>query len=730
MPQADHISAKTIDDALTLEIAATPKQYVYAIEEVSRVADVVVVKVDLDKSKDHGLDESLEGAAAWWPGPPKGFADVLSVDPERETINLRYVTPQPPTASDTLFVYPPLFLEALRDWWRVGPNAEAAIRWFEEVESGRQHKDSETLPSHQFPWLRRAQRDAFNLPAWTCAFLDGPPGTGKTTTLGAVLASYLIQHPGSRVMLLSTTNTAVDQALVAVDKALEKLPGTWPLRRKCKRLGHHYQARHYQSPVDRTHLLPTPDPALVKALAELESQRPDAQDIVAYSSWKRQVELLRAKLKTNLELVLLSSRLAAMTTCAAMFWTSALYQCTPFDLIVFDEASQVGLAYAMALATFGKRVLFAGDPAQLAPIVQSEHRQPRHWLGRSAFDAISPPPGSSVFLDEQSRMNPEICAVVSRLFYSGKLRVAEKESRDLVWQLHRVLRHERAQYCQQVVAITVPASSTWSQKYHGPLRYDSAKAVAGIVADLAASEDPNSILVLTPFRAQRALLRPMLRQISKNVSVSTVHKAQGSERRTVIFDPVDGTSNFLLGDQARRLVNVALSRAEARLVLMLSEADRQNLLFADAAFRSKTHLQSTPNAPGQNRSNSPTATPSPAEPIESYVRNPAFPRCLKGKKIEYKSIIGIVTHVSGNQFTIHPESGEDVIYHADFIKSILRGNGHNGGATRQTSRSRHDSPGEWPEKTCNNCGRQIRLVKTPSGWRPYELGAFVPHRCY
>ena len=36
--------------------------------------------------------------------------------------------------------------------------------------------------------------------------LWGPPGTGKTTTLGVLVAEYLDRHPGAKVLLLSTTN--------------------------------------------------------------------------------------------------------------------------------------------------------------------------------------------------------------------------------------------------------------------------------------------------------------------------------------------------------------------------------------------------------------------------------------------------------------------------------------------------------------------------------------------
>lgn len=75
-----------------------------------------------------------------------------------------------------------------------------------------------------FPHLRAGQRKAFDL-LWTMpqAICGGCPALGKTTTLGALLASCVVQKPDLRILLVASTNQAVDQALVAVDKALEQL---------------------------------------------------------------------------------------------------------------------------------------------------------------------------------------------------------------------------------------------------------------------------------------------------------------------------------------------------------------------------------------------------------------------------------------------------------------------------------------------------------------------------
>lgn len=46
-----------------------------------------------------------------------------------------------------------------------------------------------------------------------------------------------------------------------------------------------------------------------------------------------------------------------------------------------------------------------------------------------------------------------------------------------------------------------------------------------------------------------------------------MHRAQGSERTLVIFDPVDASSTFFNGKEGDRLINVAISRAKAHVVI-------------------------------------------------------------------------------------------------------------------------------------------------------------------
>ena len=58
--------------------------------------------------------------------------------------------------------------------------------------------------------------------------------------------------------------------------------------------------------------------------------------------------------------------------------------------------------------------------------------------------------------------------------------------------------------------------------------------------------------------------------------MSTVHKSQGSESKIVIFDPVDGSSVFLNSEGGKRLINVALSRAQAHVIFVVNRNDLTN----------------------------------------------------------------------------------------------------------------------------------------------------------
>jgi DNA replication ATP-dependent helicase Dna2 len=575
MQRPEFMSQQEIIAALEEELRVSGKPLKFAVSDVKPDGPALFKIFINSTDSSHGLDESLEGAAAWWPGPPKGTADVLSVSAEHDQINIRYLSGPPPRKGGQIVLHPPRYLEALRDLWKSPLFAEASLGWLEKVTALTYSPllDVRSVPG--FPKLRDRQRQAFGLLDREFGFLWGPPGTGKTYTVGALMASYLRQRPQARILLLSTTNWAVDIALLSVDRSLEELEQTDPAahesRQRCKRIGTHFIAANYKG---REHLLPVVDSDLVRRIAELEAEMPDRSNAAAYASWKDKISALRAQIPKPVD----QAQVAAMTTTGAAFSYRSLQARKPFDLILFDESSQVSLPHALALAPLGRRVIFAGDHKQLAPIVRSAHPDAKKWLGVSMFKYMNPQ--NRCFLNEQSRMAKEICDIVSCVFYEGGLMVAENCAADAEWRAERRVHFVHGIGTDRVHVEKCSAEGDFKQtKYGKGTRYKSAEYIGQIVPSLTGQVGEENVLVLTPYRAQRGLIKTFLRNAGQTkVLVSTVHRAQGSEYHTVIFDPVIATGDKLLGHpvEGPRLINVALSRAKARLVVIMSVGDCAN----------------------------------------------------------------------------------------------------------------------------------------------------------
>ena len=255
--------------------------------------------------------------------------------------------------------------------------------------------------SPSFPELRTRQRSAYTLVSYQAGFLWGPPGTGKTRTAASITADLISSDANARILLLAPINSAVDQLLISVDKQLSVSLKGQQLRTQCARIGSNFVARNYE---DRRHLLPHGKDELILEKARLENMQPRADDIEARAQWQREMDRVTAELRSEVELVLRERRVVAMTTILATMHYKVLREHAPFDLVVFDEASQTGRAISLILALLGRRALVAGDTHQLAPIFSSTHPLAGKWFGRTLFDEYMHPKHPSTCF---STSNPE-----------------------------------------------------------------------------------------------------------------------------------------------------------------------------------------------------------------------------------------------------------------------------------------------------------------------------------
>lgn len=105
-----------------------------------------------------------------------------------------------------------------------------------------------------------------------------------------------------------------------------------------------------------------------------------------------------------------------------------------FDVLFVDEAGQVSLANALAVATAAHNIVLLGDPLQLAQVSQGSHPEGaeksvlEHLLGE--YKTV--PPDRGLFLEESWRMHPEVCAFVSAIVYESRLRSAAECANQVV----------------------------------------------------------------------------------------------------------------------------------------------------------------------------------------------------------------------------------------------------------------------------------------------------------
>ena len=538
-------SLSEIKTALEDERATTVPPLPFTFGEVSPNRETWLIKpCSPPANVDVMWSQLVEGASLRWQGASAkdhGWGEIIELRPDSGEFILSTEGGLPPEIGQTAQVEPADFIAPLLAQWEDTP-------WRDQIGEtmiAREAPPLRPISSAAFTWLRANQREAFSLLAHRHAFVWGPPGTGKTVTLGALVATFLSANPLGRILLVASTNQAVDHLMLATDRALAELghgvENPSSPRKACRRLGRQADRRRYRN---CTHLLPT-----------------------TKDGRESRAQVLHT---------LTHARVIGLTATRALLETPTLRAVPAFDLLVVDEASQVPLALAFALLPLAKRGIYAGDPAQLAPVYSARTPSAQKWLGRSLFELRThlAPPSATVLLGEQARMAPDICAIVGRLFYEGRLTVCPRAAADPAW---REKRGQAAGGRPPFDIVSVPEPGRYSRSRGGPVREASSSLIVEQVREALNHVPPGEVLILTPFLAQMRLILEQLRAAGlPRVSVSTVHRAQGGERLVVFFDPVLGRSPFLRGEAGARLINVALSRAQARLVLFLAEEDKIN----------------------------------------------------------------------------------------------------------------------------------------------------------
>jgi len=488
-------------------------------------------------------------------------------------------------------------------------------------------------PSYLDDGLRNTSQQEAIQKSLSCRtlFIWGPPGTGKTATLGYVIANYLRQR--KKVLFASNTNRAVDVGLLSTLDALEKI-GLQMEPDRMTRFGEpaleeeRVADLQFDAQMERLlekrrgeagdwiHLLSRQEELkeLVKKRLE-QGEKPTAKHAMELEMIDEKIrslggrEVLESKITESLsvnERAELARRYLVATTLAKVC-TSELFGGLEFDAVVVDEGSMASLPYLMVLAARARwhRVI-VGDPMQLPPISVTEDREASRFLEKDIFTTVSGTdsteglfawhdehPQITSFFDTQYRMKPSLAELISAVFYEGRLKSQQAghgvNGTDTGTDGEREMPFdglpERACHLIDTSRYNPVLTQEPGERGFRPLNEVHQQMIERLIGNMLGkgirSED---IGVMVPFRSSVYTLRNRLWNASiRDVEIGTIHTFQGREKPYIIFDTV--MSGELQRGQVRhysvrpldeeknglsvpRLLNVAFSRSQKELMVL------------------------------------------------------------------------------------------------------------------------------------------------------------------
>lgn len=468
------------------------------------------------------------------------------------------------------------------------------------------------------------------------SFVWGPPGTGKTSTLGYIVANFMLR--GDRVLFVSNTNRAVDVGMLSVMEALMATGSTAEIpnitrfgdialsSESLERIHHARQAdarrtrlrqraQRYQEVLSRYKVLQDELEAIEHeggvATEELEVQLDAVIAEIRRFGGIRKMEDLTENLQHQLQHAdyyeLISKK--AVGTTLAKVCTSDLFFDMEFDAVVVDESSMASLPFLAIMASrCVKHLVVAGDPMQLPPIAITSNKEASRLLEQDVFAYASRAeqvselfdwhdfnPLETSFFDVQYRLREDLAEIISEVFYEGRLRTGQPAVSPSKQNRNAQPAEESVQASFQVVDTSFfePVLTKRNNDYgFSPVNEMHQRVLTDAVYQLVAKDliPMEQIGVIVPFRsAVWDLRRALNKKGLTEVEVGTIHTFQGREKRVIVFDTV--MSGMIERNQVRhfsvrpfdetknglsvpRLLNVAFSRARERLIIL---ADMQHI---------------------------------------------------------------------------------------------------------------------------------------------------------
>ena len=410
----------------------------------------------------------------------------------------------------------------------------------------------------------------------------GPPGTGKSYTLAHLLVNSLVRN--KRTLVCCIANVAVDSITKKLIELLEILNRKNTIKFKngeVLRLGF------------------TRDPSLTKLdylfpnsliIQDLRKQIEEINKLITSEKDKKkknQFQSKRTDLKKNLanEIKKVIGNAKIIFCTASKMHADSIFEELLFDNLLIDEASMMGVPHFVVLSeNIRRNITITGDFRQLGPVVLSNSYLAQKWLYQDLFEfcglkykSNDLEHSSLTQLKTQRRFHQDICEIINVPFYQGELKsiqgVAQTRLVDYNPFKGRVIAYLNL---SKLESFKCELTSKHSRINKGSAKY--------IVDTLLKEISLHPILgainigIVTPYRAQVNELNNLIakkewpKTYKDKIKTGTIHSFQGSETDLLIYDLVESSHTKLgrlyMHDTGQRLVNVAISRAKSKLIIV------------------------------------------------------------------------------------------------------------------------------------------------------------------
>ncbi|XP_023327482.1 putative helicase MOV-10 isoform X3 [Eurytemora carolleeae] len=388
----------------------------------------------------------------------------------------------------------------------------------------------------------------------------GPPGTGKTVTIVEAMKQVLKLSPGCKILAAAPSNAAAD---LLAERLKEHIP---------------------RSKIRRVH-------ALSRNMLTINENIKDISNIV-------NGQIITPNMDGLMEYDIL-----VLTLCNSGRMVSAKFPEDHFTHVFIDECGHstepeavialAGILSQKTLATKKGRIVLAGDPKQLGPILRSAHAK-KYGLDVSLLERMMENPVYMPGADLQYnsrfitklvknfRSHPAILDLPSRLFYSN----------ELVPAADPVLVNSLVEF----PGIPTRARGKFPLIFHGVVGQDqreerspsffNPEEIVRVLAYLKQLFDMKKnkvkgkeIGIIAPYRRQVEKIRQGLKKLKgeyADISVGSTEEFQGQERRVIIISCVRSQPEYVRMDQEYQLgfirnkkrFNVAITRAKALMIVI------------------------------------------------------------------------------------------------------------------------------------------------------------------